>query len=129
MKVQDIDIAHAIWGKEIAALKGNTTRKKPTHVTGDLVKVPRELVKLHKDVFMKAYILFVNGIPFFISMSRNIIFTTVNHLAVSKSNTIFKSLNKIYIYFMNSGFRIATLHVDGEFLQLQELIHDMPGGP
>ena len=36
-------------------------------------------------------ILFVNGIPFFISFSRNIIFAVANHLTDRKYNTIFKA--------------------------------------
>ena len=32
---QDIDIAHAIWGKNIAALKGKATRLKPMQVAGN----------------------------------------------------------------------------------------------
>ena len=63
--VQDIYIVHAIWGKNTAALKGNTTRKTPIHVTGDIVKNPKELINLHKEVFMTADILFINGMPFF----------------------------------------------------------------
>ena len=46
--VQDIDIAHTIWVKNILDLKGKTTRKKPIHVVGYIVKIPKELVKLHK---------------------------------------------------------------------------------
>ena len=34
------------------------------HVTGDLVKVTRELIKLYKYILMKADILFLNEIPF-----------------------------------------------------------------
>ena len=62
MTFQDIDIAHAIWGKNIAALKGNTTGKKQIHMAGEIVKIPKEHMKLHKEVFMIADIFFVNGI-------------------------------------------------------------------
>ena len=64
MTVKDIEISHAIWVKKIAALKGNSTRKKPIHVAGDIVKITKEIIKLHKEVFMIEDILFVNGIPF-----------------------------------------------------------------
>ena len=33
------------------------------------------------------------------------------------------------MYYMNRGFRITTLHMDGEFSLLHALIHEMPGGP
>ena len=48
--VEDIDVALKIWGKNIAALKGKTVRIKPIPVITDFVKVPKELMKLHKEV-------------------------------------------------------------------------------
>ena len=45
---------HGIWGKKIVAFKSKTTRKKPVHVAGDIVIIPKELVKLYKYVFMTA---------------------------------------------------------------------------
>ena len=69
--VQDIDIPRAIWCKNIADLKGNITRKKPIHISGYLVKFPRKLIKIHKDIFMTADILFVHGIPFYLCHSES----------------------------------------------------------
>jgi hypothetical protein len=46
--VQYIDVALKIWGKNINALKGKTTRRKTIPVARDYVKVPLELIKLHK---------------------------------------------------------------------------------
>jgi hypothetical protein len=48
VKVQDIDVALKIWGKNIAALKGKTIRRKTIPVARDYVKVTLELMKLHK---------------------------------------------------------------------------------
>jgi hypothetical protein len=41
---QDVDNAIKIWGKNIAALKGKTTRNKLKPVTEDFVKVPTVLL-------------------------------------------------------------------------------------
>jgi hypothetical protein len=49
--VQDVDVAHKIWGKDIASLKGKTTRSKTNPVARDCVKAPKELLQLHKEVF------------------------------------------------------------------------------
>jgi hypothetical protein len=68
--VQYIDVARKIWGKNIAALKGKTTRSKSTPVARDYVKVSMELMKLHKELFFTTDILFVNNIPFFLTLSR-----------------------------------------------------------
>jgi hypothetical protein len=46
--IQDIDVATKIWGKNIATLKGKTTWSKTHPVARDYVKVPKELLKLHK---------------------------------------------------------------------------------
>jgi hypothetical protein len=46
--IQDIDFTMKIWGRNIAALKGNTTWSKTHPVDRDYVKVTKELLKLHK---------------------------------------------------------------------------------
>jgi hypothetical protein len=67
--VQDADVALKIWGKNIAALKGKTTQSKPNPVARNFVKVPVELLKLHKEAFLTVNIFFVNKIPFFLTLS------------------------------------------------------------
>jgi hypothetical protein len=62
--IQAIDVTMKIWGKNIAALKGKTTRSKTHPVARDYVKVPKELLKLYKEVFLTTDIFFVNNIPF-----------------------------------------------------------------
>ena len=66
--VEDVATASKILGKNVDALKGNTTRRKPEVVKRDLFKVPKELMKLHKDIYLTAEICFVNKIPFFITL-------------------------------------------------------------
>jgi uncharacterized protein YodC (DUF2158 family) len=92
--VQDVDIAHTIWGKNIAALKGKNTRSKPAPVARDFVKVPVELMNLHRKVFLTVDIFFINKIPFFLTLSRRICFTAVNHLADRTVPQIFKAFKE-----------------------------------
>jgi hypothetical protein len=51
LMVQYINVSLKIWGKNIAALKENTTWRKSIMVARDYVKVPMELLKIHKEVF------------------------------------------------------------------------------
>ena len=62
--VEEVDVALNIWGKNIAALNEKTTRRKPNAVARDSVKIPMDLLKLHKEVFLTLDIFFVNKIPF-----------------------------------------------------------------
>jgi hypothetical protein len=127
--VQYIDVARNIWGKNIAALKGKTTRSKSIPVARDYVKVPSELMKLHKEVFLTTDIFFVNKIPFFLKLSCKICFTAVHHLEDCTVPQIFKAFKEMYQYYLQRGFHITTVHVDGEFAPLKPLIESMPGGP
>ena len=58
MKVEDFDVDLKIWGKHIAALKGKTTGSKPNMVTRDSLKIPMDLLKLHKELFITLDIYF-----------------------------------------------------------------------
>jgi hypothetical protein len=127
--VQYIDVARKIWGKIIAALKGKTTQIKSIPVARDYVKVTMELMKLHKEVFLTTYIFCVNKIAFFLTLSRNISFTAVNHLADRTVPQIFKAFKEMYQYCLPRGFHIKTVHADGEFTPLKPLIEAVPGGP
>jgi hypothetical protein len=95
----------------------------------DFVKVPRDLLKLHRDVTMTADIFFVNKIPFFLNLSRRISFTAVSHLADRTTKTIFKEYELIHRFYLKRGFHIKMLNVDNEFAPLQSAIQSMPGGP
>jgi hypothetical protein len=127
--VQDVDVASKIWEKNIAALKGKTIRSKSTPVARDFVKVPPEILKLHREVFLTVDIFFVCKIPFFLTLSRKICFTAANHLMYRAIPDIFKAFKKIYQYYLQRGFRITTVHADNEFGPLKTLIESLPGGP
>ena len=63
---------HNIWGTIVPDLNGYITRKKPTPVSGDLVHVTEELVKINKDVYLTAALLFVISNSFFPTLINNI---------------------------------------------------------
>jgi hypothetical protein len=98
-------------------------------VARDYVKVPKELLKLHREVFLTTDIFFVNKIPFFLTLSRKICFTAVNHLADRTVTQIFKAFKEMYQYYLQRGFHITTVHADDEFAPFKTLIEAMPGGP
>ena len=78
-------------------------------MVGDLVQVPEELMKLQRDIYFTADILFVHSIPFFIILIRNICFTAVNHLANRKVEIILKDFKDIYSYYTKRGFQKDNL--------------------
>jgi hypothetical protein len=112
--VEHVKTALKIWGKNVAALKGKTTPTKPDLVARDFVKVPMELLKLHKEVYITANLFFVNKILFFLTLSCKICFAAINHLIDRTVLQIFMAFKEIYQYYLQCGLCITTVHADGE---------------
>jgi hypothetical protein len=94
--VEDAMAAYKIWGPSVAALKGRTVRIKPEPVTTNTVHIPKEIREIHKEVTLTMDIFFVNQIPFFVTLSRSLYFTTVTHLPNRSLGEIFKALKGIF---------------------------------
>jgi hypothetical protein len=127
--VNHVDTALKIWGKNVMALKGKTTRTKPDPVARDFVKVPVELLKLHKEVYITDNLFFVNKVPFFLMSSCKICFMAINHLTDRTVPQIFMAFKEIYQYYLQRGFHITSVPADGEIAPLKVLIESLPGGP
>ena len=102
--VNDIDAAMAIFGKDVAGLKGKTTRTKPKHVVGYRLKIPKEILDKHRNVYLTADIFFVNQVIFFLSYSRKINYTGVENLTDRKTQTIFQAFVAIYKVYRRRNF-------------------------
>jgi hypothetical protein len=69
----DVKASNKIFGPDIASLKGKTTRNTPEPVLTDYIKIPGSIIDLNQNVTLTADIMFVDGIPFLISVSPNIL--------------------------------------------------------
>ena len=74
-------------------------------------------------------IFFVNNTPFLITFILKIDFTATSHLPTQKDRYIFKSFWSIYAFYIKGGFKITTVHSDGEFAPVREIIAEMSSGP
>jgi hypothetical protein len=88
--VEDAMVAYKIWEPSVAALKGKMVRKRPEPVETDIVSIPKEIRELHKGLTFTIDIFFVNKIPFFLTLSRVLYFTTVSHLPDRSLDQVFK---------------------------------------
>ena len=105
VSVRNIDIPQDIWGKDISSLKGKNFRGKPNVVDSDCINIPKDIANPKKAVFLTDEILFVNGIPFFISMSRKIDFIGVSRLNGRTAAIIFDAFKDI----LDSIYREASV--------------------
>ena len=68
---------HTLFGPNLSVIMSNTVWKKPNRVLMEYVAVPKNFFILHKFVTLVANVLFLNGEPFWITMSSGVQFVTV----------------------------------------------------
>jgi hypothetical protein len=111
----DVTNAKKIFGPDLATLKGKTVLQTPPLVMMDYVQIPQEIVSLNRNVNLMINIMFVNGLPFMVSISWKINFTTVEYLLGRKQSQLVNSIKKIVNLYRTRGFTIYTALVDREF--------------
>ena len=129
VSVRNIYTAIEIWWKYISALKGNTVCGNPTGVASDCINICKEIANLNKTLFLTARIFFVNGIPFFISLSRKIDFIGVIRLKGNTAAIISYAFKSIFRFYLQWGSCIPTVHADGEFGAFKDQFQNIPAGP
>jgi hypothetical protein len=116
--IEDINIAEKIFGPDIGALKGKTTRKKPTPVIEDYIEIPPELIHNHQHVTLCIDGMFINGVPFLTTVSRHIQYRTVQPLVNQSASAYRSALDEIFRIYEHAGFFIKTIHCDNQFQPL-----------
>ena len=76
---QAVTITTTIFGPDIAALIGKTTRKSFEIVVTEYAEIPQRILDLKKEVTLAAYVMFLNGIGLF---CHNILTNQVHNLRV-----------------------------------------------
>ncbi|KAG7373060.1 hypothetical protein IV203_033784 [Nitzschia inconspicua] len=114
-----IRVASDVFGPNLGSLKGKTVHRPSSHVQPHTDPVPPEILARHRDVILATDIMFVNKIPFLITVSRNIRFVTITDVPNRQLPTIEKELLKIVHLYQLRGFRIASMLCDPEFEELR----------
>jgi hypothetical protein len=112
---EDIEAAEHIFGTDVGALKGKTTRQAPEKARMTGVAVPTEIIDRYKSVTLCGDIMFVNKIPFFVSISRNLKFGTAEMIANRQRKTVFKAVEHVCNLYRNRGFSVKFMLMDNEF--------------
>ena len=104
-----------ICGPQIVGVSGKTVRCTPKRVDSDCVAIPREFQLLHKSITLVSYVFFVNGIPFLITLSRNIHFVTVEHILSRTANQLSRSLSNSCSLYVHASYNVYFLSMDMDF--------------
>jgi hypothetical protein len=132
----DVQIAEKIYGPSVPAIKGRTTRQQPAAVQDLLpVGIPRPLYEEeYKFVTVCLDLFYVNRLPVFHSISRNIQHRWVSFPTSRKKKELQKAFNEMRQVYHSRGFRLTATHADEEFEVLRNhmlpchLVCPEPGG-
>jgi hypothetical protein len=114
---RDIMAAEDIYGPDIGILKGKTVCRGPHTVRTDLMYSPLSAVvhERYQEVTLCADIMYVNGIAFFVSISRKIKFGTIEVLDSQSQGHLVKAFQNIARIYHHGGFRVRYVLMDGQF--------------
>jgi hypothetical protein len=112
---KDIKAAEDIFGADVGALKGKTTHQAPERVRMTGVTIPTELLDRYKTMTLCGDIMFVNKIPFFVSISRNLKFGTAEMIANRQQKTMFNAVEHVCKLYRSRGFKVEFILMDNEF--------------
>ena len=123
--LDDINIAEQIFGPDVGALKGKTTRQQPAAVVSDYIYIPREIIDMHQNITLCMDGMKVNGIPFLTTISRNIMYRTAEWVQNQTPQAYRSVLDNVFSKYNHAGFRITTIHCDNEFQPLMAELKDV----
>ena len=111
---EDVWAADDIFGLNLGSLKGKTVWHPNKHVQAGSSAVPCCILKIHRDVVLSVDIMFMNKIPFLVTSSCNIHFSTVESLPNCQVGTVATCLKKVTCLYHHRGFHITSITCDPE---------------
>jgi hypothetical protein len=120
----DLANANALFGPDRGGVRGKTVRKKPAKVRPVLISIPQSLFEKLQDVTLEADVMFVNGLPFFVTISRVIKFGTCELLPSQTATQLCSSLTKVIILYRRRNFRVNFCLMDMQFEPLEAMMSE-----
>ena len=88
-------VAEDVYGPDLGSVKGKTVRRRPLRVEcGVTCTIAFIGTRHYKEINMTADIIFVNAIPYFVSLSRKIEFGTIEALDLQTEREIIQGVSK-----------------------------------
>jgi hypothetical protein len=125
----DILAAEHILRPDVSSLKGKTIRHRP-HVTKPVIEplLAPQIMSCYRRVTLAADVMYVNGIPTLVTVSRNIHFATVEVLPNWNIKMLVSAIKNVVTVYRRASFIVTMTLVDGEFETMLVNLADMSPG-
>jgi hypothetical protein len=114
--------ANPIFRPDLAGVRGRTVRTTPEPVCIDYVQIPMAILDRHSLVTLTIDCMFVNGVPFLVSVPRGLNLITAEHTPSRTAKNLTVTITRIMALYARGGFQIRTVLMDNEFKSLQNLV-------
>ena len=112
----------------IGSLKGKAVRRTIPHVADRIIDVHLSIMRLYKAVTLAGDIVFVNRIPFFVTTSHRIRFSTAEMVTNQKATTLIKAVQPGKRIYVQRGFIVTEIAMDGQFEPIRGNLVDIQVG-
>ena len=111
--------ANKLFGPDVSALKGKTTRRGPPIVDSPMAVDTTSILEHYGEVTLCVDLMYVNKVPLLVTLSRNIKFGTMEAVADRKETTLLKSIKGVISLYKKAGFKVTVALMDGELVPLR----------
>ncbi len=91
-------------------------------MTTNYIQIPRALLEQHQWDTLAVDIMFVNGIPFLVSVARGLNLVTAEHMPTRTAKQLAADIVHVMDLYSRGGFQVGTVLMDNEFKKLRNLV-------
>ena len=113
---RDVIIANKVFGPDVGALKGKTTRRGPPIVDPPVSVDTTSILEHYGEITLCVDLMYVNKVPLLVTLSHNIKFGMMEVVADWKEVTLLKCIKGVVTLYRKAGFRVTIALMDGEFV-------------
>jgi hypothetical protein len=117
---RDVKMAYDMLGRSKYGIEGKTVRHQPDAVVTDSMPVPTTILDYYKDVTLSVDILYVNKVPFLVSISEHIHYGTIRAIESMKISVLEEEIKRIIQLYAVRGFNIKYIMVDIQFKAIKD---------
>ena len=120
----DLKLMECLFRPDIPNVKGKTARCHPHQLVSNVVSIPLELCDAQHDVCLYIDLMYVNGIPFLTTISKNIEYFTAMWVADCTAHTIASLVESILKLYQRASFQVIEVCTDCKFKPVLHIQHN-----
>ena len=120
----DVKLMECLFRPDIPTIKNKTTRHHPHQLVSDVVSISHELHDAQYNVCLYIDIMYINGMPFLTTISKNIKYCTTMWVADCTAPTITSLVESVLKSYQQAGFEVMEVCTNHEFKPVLQVLHD-----